>query len=56
MIEEDEDFPIILQNMNPIEIQNQSNQLFFISLMIGEFVLHNAMLESGASTRVFLFP
>ena len=56
MLEEDEYLPIILQNMNPTEIQNQSNQLFFISLIIGESVLHNAMLESDASTRVFLFP
>ena len=56
MIEEDEYFPIILQNMNPAKIQNQSNQLLFISLMIGESVLHNAILESGGSTRVIHFP
>ena len=42
---------IILQNMNLAE----NNQPFFISLMIGDLILQNCMLDSGASTNAMPF-
>jgi hypothetical protein len=45
------DAPVILQTMD----QNKGNgsiQPFFISLMVNDLLLHNCMLDSGASSNV----
>ena len=50
--EESEDAPIILSNMMPTENNNPTHKPFFISLCIGDLVLHNYMFDSVASTNV----
>jgi hypothetical protein len=47
------DAPVILQTMD----QNKGNrgiQPFFISLMVNNLLLHNCMLDSGASSDVMI--
>lgn len=51
-VEESEDAPIILSNMLPAENNNPKNKPFFISLSVGNLLLHNCMFDSGASTNV----
>jgi hypothetical protein len=44
-----QDAPIILQNWDR---GNEKNQPFFLSLLVNNKVLHNCMLDSGASSNV----
>jgi hypothetical protein len=44
-----QDAPVILQNMDR---GNEKNRPFFLSLLMNDFILHNCMLDSGASSNV----
>ena len=44
-----QDAPVILQNMDR---GNQKNRPFFLSLLVNDFILHNCMLDSGATSNV----
>ena len=44
-----QDAPIILQSMDK---GNEKNQPFFLSLLVNNHLLHNCMLDSGASSNV----
>jgi hypothetical protein len=46
-----EDAPVILQGMDQSR-GNGSHQPFFISLLVNDLLLHNCMLDSGASSNV----
>jgi hypothetical protein len=46
-----EDAPVILQGMDQNR-GNGSHQPFFISLLVNNLLLHNCMLDSGASSNV----
>ena len=54
--EECEDIMIILSNMLPNENKNHGHKPLFISLYIGDLVLHNCMFDLGASTNVMPIP
>jgi hypothetical protein len=43
------DAPVILQNMDR---GNEKNRPFYLSLLMNDFILHNCMLDSGASSNV----
>jgi hypothetical protein len=45
VVDESEDAPIILQTMNQEGRKNPSHQPFFISLVVGDLLLHNCMLD-----------
>jgi hypothetical protein len=44
-----QDAPVILQNMDR---GNKENKPFFLSLLVNDFILHNCMLDSGATSNV----
>jgi hypothetical protein len=44
-----QDAPVILQNMDR---GNKKNRPFFLSLLVDDFILHNCMLDSGATSNV----
>ena len=44
-----QDAPVILQNMDR---ENEKNRPFFLSLLMNDFILHNCMLDSEASSNV----
>jgi hypothetical protein len=44
-----QDAPMILQNL---EMGNEKNQLFFLSLLVSNHLLHNCMHYSGATSNV----
>ena len=44
-----QDAPVILQSMDK---GNEKNQPFFLSLLVNNHLLHNCMLDSGASSNV----
>jgi hypothetical protein len=44
-----QDAPVILQNWDR---GNEKNQSFFLSLLMNDYLLHNCMLDSGASSNV----
>jgi hypothetical protein len=44
-----QDSPMILQNMDR---GNEKNRPFFLSLLVNDFILHNCMLDSGATSNV----
>jgi hypothetical protein len=44
-----QDAPVILQNMDR---GNEKNRPFYLSLLMNDFILHNCMLDSGASSNV----
>jgi hypothetical protein len=44
-----QDAPVILQNMDR---GNEKNRPFFLSLLVNDFILHNCMLDSGATSNV----
>jgi hypothetical protein len=48
---EEEDLPVILHSSN-LDRRNGRHAPFFISLVVNELLLHNCMLDSGASTNV----
>ena len=48
-IDEEQDPPIMLQSE---VIHRHRNPLFYMPLHIGDDILHNCMLDSGASTNV----
>jgi hypothetical protein len=52
VVDDNEDAPIVLQSMNQEGRRNASHQPFFISLLVNDLLLHNCMLDSGASTNV----
>jgi hypothetical protein len=41
-----QDAPVILQNMDR---GNEKNRPLFLSLLVNDFILHNCMLDSGAT-------
>ena len=43
------DAPVISQNMDR---GNEKNRPFYLSLFMNDFILHNCMLDSGASSNV----
>jgi hypothetical protein len=43
------DAPVILQNMDR---GNEKNRHFYLSLLMNDFILHNCMIDSGASSNV----
>ena len=51
--ETSEDIPVILLAIDK-EKGNGSHSPFFISLMINDLLLHNCMLDLGASANVFV--
>jgi hypothetical protein len=44
-----QDAPVILQNMDR---GNEKNRPFYLSLLVNDFILHNCMLDSGATSNV----
>jgi hypothetical protein len=44
-----QDAPVILQNMDR---GNEKNRPFYLSLLMNDFIVHNFMLDSGASSNV----
>lgn len=46
-----EDCPIVMQAMNHGR-KNDSHNPFYITLLINDMLLHNCMIDSGASTNV----
>jgi hypothetical protein len=44
-----QDAPVILQNWDR---KNEKNFPFYLSLLVNDKVLHNCMLDSGASSNV----
>jgi hypothetical protein len=44
-----QDAPVILQNMDR---ENEKNRPFYLSLLMNDFILHNCMLDSRASSNV----
>jgi hypothetical protein len=44
-----QDAPVIFQNMDR---GNEKNRPFYLSLFMNDFILHNCMLDSGASSNV----
>jgi len=44
-----QDAPVILQNMDR---GNEKNIPFYLSLLMNDFILHNCMLDLGASSNV----
>jgi hypothetical protein len=44
-----QDASVILQNMDR---GNEKNRPFFLSLLVNDFILHNCMLDSGATSNV----
>jgi hypothetical protein len=44
-----QDAPVILQNMDR---GNEKNNPFYLSLLMNDFILHNCMLDLGATSNV----
>jgi hypothetical protein len=44
-----QDAPVILQNMDR---GNEKNNPFYLSLLMNDFILHNCMLDSGATSNI----
>jgi hypothetical protein len=52
VVANNEDAPIILQTTSQEGRKNSSHQPFFVSLVVGDLLLHTCMLVSRASTNV----